>query len=267
MSLSKEQISLMLGGAGRFNWVGGNLVMVQNEKTNSDDTEHDHDDGGPGSGNHGHAEVPGKVGGSAPGLSDSEEDSISYWKQGNNGWGYADIRAIANGRTAPSVKSLREAGNDEKASHNEAELEKITSDFEKAVSKCPTADQQDLVRLEAHYHIPQVGSSIEFEKYTSFSNKPNDALYDNFGIDGGVLYRVKGTTNFRDISDIGNHGTATESEVVNEKPLKFKVASVREEVVGGEETWLGIVGGHKFTVVEVEPEGKNSDGGPGSGNF
>lgn len=225
------------------------------------------EDGGLGSGNHGHAGVPGKVGGSAPGLSDSEEDSISYWKQGNNGWGYADIRAIANGRTAPSVKSLREAGNDEKASHNEAELEKIASDFEKAVSKCPTADQQDLIRLEAHYHIPQVGSSIEFEKYTSFSNKPNDALYDNFGIDGGVLYRVKGTTNFRDISDIGNHGTATESEVVNEKPLKFKVASVREEVVGGEETWLGIVGGHKFTVVEVEPEGKNSDGGPGSGNF
>lgn len=242
-------------------------IINQPDPDNPPPTHHDHDDGGPGSGNHGHAGVPGEVGGSAPGLSNSEEDSISYWKQGNNGWGYADIRAIANGRTAPSVKSLREAGNDEKASHNEAELEKIASDFEKAVSKSPTADQQDLVRLEAHYHIPQVGSSIEFEKYTSFSNKPNDTLYDNFGIDGGVMYRVKGTTDFRDISDIGNHGTATEAEVVNDKPLKFKVASVHEEVVGGEKTWLGIVGGHKFTVVEVEPEGKNSDGGPGSGNF
>ena len=231
-------------------------------------------DGGPGSGNFGHSGREGKVGGSSasseaktatPKISDNESGAVRYWKEGNSGYGYADIRSIANGHPAPTVTKLRDKDLGEIADHYEKKLKEIEHDFSSAVSKAPSADGKSLVRVTANYNAPSVGDSVTFGKYTSFSSEPNDLLYERFSYPGTVVYNLTGTSNFKDISKIGDATTDSENEVVNEKASSFKVASVKECVIGGEETWLGTVGGHKVTLVTLERD--NNDGGPGSGNF
>ena len=151
------------------------------------------------------------------------------------------------------------------ADHYEKKLKEIEHDFSSAVSKAPSADGKNLVRVTANYNAPSVGDSVTFGKYTSFSSEPNDLLYERFSYPGTVVYNLTGTSSFKDISKIGDATTDSENEVVNEKASSFKVASVKECVIGGEETWLGTVGGHKVTLVTLERD--NDDGGPGSGNF
>lgn len=222
-------------------------------------------DGGPGSGNFGHGGRPGEIGGSTKGLSQTEKDSISFWKTGNNGHGYADIRAILNGREAPSVEKQRSLGNVQHAEDLKTQLNKIASEFESAVAKCPSADGEELIRITGSYNVPglgkpELGAEFNLGKYESFSATEGDAresLIDKFGGEGQVVLRIKGTTDFKNINKMVDDTveTAGERECVNDKELRCKISGIETVNYGGEKSPFSddMVGGVNVVMVDVEP--------------
>lgn len=235
-------------------------------------------DGGPGSGNFGHAGVPGQVGGSAPSLSSDEMDAVAYWKGGMDGFGYANIRAVVNGREAPAVRELKNNGLTERSEELRRKLDKLSKDFQSAIKKAPTADGKDQIRVTGSYVIPgvgkpEIGAEFTLEALTSFSTAPDDSreeIVRKFGAEGQIVFHMRGTTDFRDISKIADTvgGTGNEAEVVSEKPMRYRVTGIEERNYGGEYVdWLGKwSGGVNVQLVTIEPIADHTDGGPGSGN-
>ena len=192
----------------------------------------------------------------ASNFTDAEEAAFRYWKQGNDGWGFSDIRAIVNGRVPPHIQQLRNKDLGMKANDMQSSLEEIARDMVSAIQKCPSVRGQEIYRVEGHYRVPRVGSEIELEMFTSFSKTLSESLLNNFGVpDGGVVYRLIANDSFRDISRIGKSSQDAEAEVLSIKTMKYKVLDAKEERIGGEETWLGVVGGETYTIVDLKPLG------------
>lgn len=219
-------------------------IEVSEVGPRGDSADGDHSDGGPGSGNWGHAGVPGQLGGSAPGsggksssgsskrasaksYTPKEHDAVSYWKTGNEGYGYANIRSIANGGKCPDVEEEIKRDNISKAQHIQDELEKIEKEFSSAVKKAPSPDGVDLIRITGSHNTVSEGDEIDLRKYESFSSKPNKSMFDNLGSEGCTLYKMKGDDLFADISGIGDQ-QIQEHECITRAATKCVVDKVED---------------------------------------
>lgn len=178
-------------------------------------------------------------------LSSREENAINYWKGGKNGRGYVDIRAVANGGKSDTDN-----------------INNITKDFESAVDKAPSAKGETLVRVAGDWRIPgqgepKVGQEFKMRKFESFS-KSSEKDYDNLvatlgqGMKEEILFRVKATDNFKDISKFGknNIGVASEHEVVTNSAANYKVTKITPARTEG--TWVNPQGEQKYLIVDIE---------------
>lgn len=164
-------------------------------------------------------------------LSQQEKEALWYWQEGNHGKGYQWIRSIANGRY-PKVRGIEQ-------------LKEIEKDFESALNKLPDVNGKEVIRVTNQYHPYKVGQIIEFEKYTSFSLKPTESLFDNFSSDGSNVFIVKANKSFKNMSKILNTLTDSEHECINTKSIKCKITDIQDKNFFGEERpdWLG--GGYR----------------------
>ena len=234
------------------------------------------EDGGPGSGNFGHKGVPGQIGGSAPSYSSDEVSAVEYWKEGADGWGYANIKAVLNGQEPPIVRKAREAGNDSLAEERMSKLKGISENFAKAVDKAPSCEGQEAIRVTGRYGIvgigkPEVGQEFEIPAYDPFSTASKEKqseIIEKFGAEDQVVFRIQSPSYFKDINDIGNVSTKAEHEVMPSETRKYRITKVGTENYGGDENpdWLGggYSGGVNVVVVDIEPSDQRTDGGPGS---
>lgn len=178
-------------------------------------------------------------------LTEIEEDAINYWKGGNNGRAYADIRAEANGIDT-----------------NNADAKRLLPTFESAVSKAPDVEGETVVRVAGDWRIPglgepQIGQEFTLPKYESFSKaseKNYDALMDSLGqgMSNEILFRIKADDTFKDISNLGHAtgGTAIEAEVVTSDKSKYEVIGITP--VNTEGTWLNPEGTQKYIIVDIK---------------
>ena len=187
-------------------------------------------------------------------YTENEKQAVAYWTEGNDGWGYADLRAIANGAPIEEtslVKKQLEINNVERAKEIKNKLEEIYNNFEKAVSKAPQPDSEFLYRISPSLRIPKIGESINLEKFSSFTYKPTESFYNNFYKGNEtVIYVLKSGKNFSDISNIGRDTLnifTQEYEAVSKKAMSYKVTGISKQEIQGK----------KFNIVTLEYDKTN----------
>lgn len=169
-------------------------------------------------------------------YTESEIDGVSYWTQGNDGWGYANMRMVANGapwEETPLVEQQLKINNESKANYIKGKLQEYQKGFESAVNKAP-APKGELTRVTNILKVPKLGEEIKFEKFSSFTFNPTDVLYENFGSQGGVIFKLKSSKNFADISQIGRDSRSfgqQEWEAISKKAMTYKVSKIVSEKI------------------------------------
>ena len=231
----------------------------------------DHDDGGPGSGNHGHAGVPGEIGGSAPGATGNREYSEKYIAslpektkaaiREYTTTAYSGINSYMRGQTdylPDSHKQIIAEVRDALAATSIPEA--ITTFRGTSISELASyAGETRLSRMERCSELDKlVGREIEAKSFLSSSEKQPDEIGHSGGVKV-VITTPKGG-NALTLGDLSKH--KEEAEVLL-PPQKYKVTDVEygkdpedEEYVKGE-----------ITIRMAALPSKHGDGGPGSGNF
>ena len=173
-------------------------------------------------------------------YTEEEKESVAYWTEGNEGWGYADIRKLANGYPVEEtsiVKKQLEIGNDDKAKYLSDKLKEIYNAFDKAVNKSYSPESEFLYRITSDTIVPEIGKTIDFDKFTSFTFKPTDSFYNNFSHGNDtVMHIIKNSDNFADISKIGRdtlHIATQEFEAVSKKSMSYKVTGIVDKKING----------------------------------
>lgn len=173
-------------------------------------------------------------------YTEKEKEAVAYWTEGNDGWGYQNIRKLANGypiEETPIVQEQLKINNNEKAKYLADRLEEIYKNFNNAVNKSYAPKSEFLYRITPDTNIPTVGKSINFEKFTSFTFKPTDSFYNNFSHGNDtIMYIIKNSDNFADISKIGRDtlNIATqEFEAVSKKSMSYKITGIIDKKING----------------------------------
>lgn len=173
-------------------------------------------------------------------YTEKEKEAVAYWTEGNEGWGYQNIRKLANGypiEETPIVQEQLKINNNEKAKYLGDRLEEIYKNFNNAVNKSYAPKSEFLYRIVPDTNIPTIGESINLEKFTSFTFKPTDSFYNNFSHGNDtVMYIIKNSDNFADISKIGRDtlSIATqEFEAVSKKSMNYKVTGIIDKKING----------------------------------
>ena len=166
----------------------------------------------------------------------NEINAVNYWIEGNEGWAYQDIRAIANGipieETSLVGKQIK-INNMSRAEELKDYLQKIYNNFDNAVKKSLPPKEDFLYRISPSLNVPKVGDSLNLEKFSSFTFKPTESFYNNFNKgDGTVMYILKSDKNFADISKIGTSFTQ-EYEAISKKAMSYKVTGVIDKKIQG----------------------------------
>lgn len=166
----------------------------------------------------------------------NEINAVNYWTEGNEGWAYQDIRAIANGQPIEETSLVGKQiklNNMNRAEDLKNYLQKIYNDFDKAVKKSLPPKEEFLYRISPTLNVPKVGESFNLEKFSSFTFKPTESFYNNFNKgDGTVMYILKTDKNFADISKIGTSFTQ-EYEAVSKNAMSYKVTGVINKKIQG----------------------------------
>lgn len=168
-----------------------------------------------------------------------EKDAVYYWSNGADGWGYRNIRDCANGHEPTAVAEQRKLGNDTKADDYLKAIKQMTKHFESAVKKSPSP-KVTLTRFTPSFNVPAVGDTVKLDKFTSFTSKPTDKMYEDFARPDSVVYKIEGSSQFADISQIAGGAAAAEHECVTRDKLTFVVDRVEKEYIGGDDIpdWL-----------------------------
>ena len=183
-------------------------------------------------------------------LTKDEEDALSYWKGGENGRGYVKIRNAALGKV------------------DDPKIKKLAEDFKSAVSKAPSAEGQTLVRVSGDWRIPgkgkpEVGMEFSLRQFESFSKAPEkdyDRLVEHLGQHDNeeIVFRIKGTSNFKDISSYSKNtgGTGIEKEVLAVSSSNYRITKITP--IKEEGTWLNPEGKQKYIMVDIEESKKRN---------
>ena len=178
---------------------------------------------------------------SPPQFSDSELKAISFYKEGEEGWGYQAIRYASAGKLdeyGPIVR-LYKRDLDDRAAELKAEYERIYTNFVSAIKKAPdVSSTKELVRFVNSYSIPELGDTVRIEKLSSFTLNPTDVMVSQFGGTDKLVYKIKGGKDFADISQIGFE-SVVEEEAVLRKAISTKVVQIKREKIHG--VWHQVV--------------------------
>ena len=186
MSISKEQLTAMMGDKGRFNWSNGDLTPVKDEVDA---------DGGPGSGNHGHEGVPGQVGGSAPSLTPAASKLLHGKSE--------DFKAeflVEKGMRFREVDKAIQAGKlDELV---DEKLREVAKERKRVADKAPDDSK---VRKSAEKASLEIRNNAD-ETLVSYDEDGNEIARDT-----GSAHGVKSGQNNAAYSTLHNHPGDTDS--------------------------------------------------------
>lgn len=229
------------------------------------------EDGGPGSGNHGHAGVPGEVGGSAPGATGNREYSEKYISslpekakaaiKEYTTTAYSGINRYMRGQTDYLPDSYKQIISDVRDALAATSIpEEITTFRGTSISELASyAGETRLSRMERCSALDKlVGREIEAKSFLSSSEKQPDEI----GYSGGVKVIIttpKGG-NALTLGDLSKH--KKEAEVLL-PPQKYKVTDVEYSKDPEDENYVK----GEITIRMTAIPSKHGDGGPGSGNF
>jgi len=178
-------------------------------------------------------------------LFPSEISAVLYWQEGNNGWGYSDIRAIGNGHNPPQYNKLKDCELTDKARLALRTLKEITQNFEKALSKLPSVKGQKLTRFTSDYIVPEIGTKIVIPKYSSYTFNPTLESFRKFGSDNAIVYELIANNKFKNISNVTSSVKNSEFEAVNTDTINAEVVNVENKVLDNENN-------HKVKVVTLK---------------
>lgn len=228
-------------------------------------------DGGPGSGNHGHAGVPGEVGGSAPGATGNREYSEKYIAslpektkaaiREYTTTAYSGINSYMRGQTdylPESHKQIIAEVRDALAATSVPEA--ITTFRGTSISELASyAGETRLSRMERCSALDKlVGREIEAKSFLSSSEKQPDEIGHSGGVK--VIITTPKGGNALTLGDLSKH--KNEAEVLL-PPQKYKVTDVEYGKDPADENYVK----GEITLRMTAIPAKRDDSGPGSGNF
>ena len=229
------------------------------------------EDGGPGSGNHGHAGVPGEIGGSAPGAAGNREYSEKYIAslpektkaaiKEYTTTAYSGINSYMRGQTDYLPDSHKQIIADVKNALTATSIpEEITTFRGTSISEIASyAGETRLSRMERCKELDKlVGREIEAKSFLSSSEKQPDEIDYSGGVK--VIITTPKGGNALTLGDLSKH--KEEAEILL-PPQKYKVTDVEYSKDPEDENYVK----GEITLRMTAIPAKHGDGGPGSGNF
>jgi hypothetical protein len=171
----------------------------------------------------------------SPRFTDAELRAVTFYKEGQDGWGYQAIRYADMGKLDEygPIERLRNRELYERAEELKAEYERLYRNFASAVRKAHAlSSDKEAVRFVNTFNIPKVGETIHIEKFRSFTLDPSCSMVEHFGGTDKLVYKMQGSKDLADISNVGYEFVA-EQEAVLRKAINVKVVDVRREKIEG----------------------------------